>query len=66
MARWHVWHWGDDPRGADPTAPGFDIPMHGLGLFACRRAAWPGFHPKFRGFGGEEGYIHEKFRQCGG
>ena len=58
--------WGDDPRGADPTAPGFDIPMHGLGLFACRRAAWPGFHPKFRGFGGEEGYIHEKFRQCGG
>jgi hypothetical protein len=40
--------------------------MHGLGLFACRRAAWPGFHPNFRGFGGEEGYIHEKVRQHGG
>ncbi len=31
-----------------------------------RRAAWPGFNPQFRGFGGEEGYIHEKFRQHGG
>jgi hypothetical protein len=36
------------------------------GLFACRRAAWPGFNRNFRGFGGEEGYIHEKFRQRGG
>jgi Glycosyl transferase family 2 len=58
--------WGDDPRGTDPAAPGFDIPMQGMGLFACRRTAWPCFHPKFRGFGGEEGYIHEKFRQRGG
>ena len=40
--------------------------MQGLGLFACRRAAWPGFNPDFRGFGGEEGYIHEKFRRAGG
>jgi hypothetical protein len=58
--------WSEDSRGADPTAPGFDIPMHGLGLFACRRVAWPGFNRNFRGFGGEEGYIHEKFRQRGG
>jgi len=58
--------WADDPRGADPAAPSFDIPMHGLGLFACRRAAWAGFNPKFRGFGGEEGYIHEKMRRRGG
>jgi Glycosyl transferase family 2 len=58
--------WENDPRGADPEAPSFDIPMHGLGLFACRRTAWPGFHPNFRGFGGEEGYIHEKIRQRGG
>ena len=43
----------------------FDIPMQGLGSFACRRAAWPGFNPRFSGFGGEEGYIHEKFRQAG-
>ena len=39
--------------------------MQGLGLFSCRKAAWPGFHPGFRGFGGEEGYIHEKFRKLG-
>lgn len=58
--------WGEDLRGSDPTATAFEIPMHGLGLFACRRTAWPGFHPKFRGFGGEEGYIHEKIRQQGG
>jgi hypothetical protein len=58
--------WETDPRGADPTASSFDIPMHGLGLFACRRTAWPGFHPAFRGFGGEEGYIHEKIRRRGG
>ena len=58
--------WACDERGKDPEAPPFEIPMQGLGLFACRRAAWPGFNPKFRGFGGEEGYIHEKFRQRGG
>ncbi len=46
--------------------PPFEIPMMGLGLFAMRRAAWPGFHSLFRGFGGEEGYIHEKVRQLGG
>ena len=39
--------------------------MQGMGLFSCRRAAWPGFNPRFRGFGGEEGYLHEKFRQSG-
>jgi hypothetical protein len=58
--------WETDPRGADPTASSFEIPMHGLGLFACRRTVWPGFHPSFRGFGGEEGYIHEKIRRRGG
>jgi hypothetical protein len=58
--------WESDPRGADPAAPSFEIPMHGLGLFACRRTAWPGFNPDFRGFGGEEGYIHEKIRGRGG
>jgi hypothetical protein len=61
---WGVW--GNDPRGADPAAAPFEIPMQGLGVFACRRAAWPGFNPRLRGFGGEEGYIHEKFRQRGG
>jgi hypothetical protein len=59
-------YWETDERGRDPDAPPFDIPMQGLGVFSCRRAAWPGFNPRFRGFGGEEGYIHEKFRRNGG
>ena len=58
--------WGHDKRGKDPAAEQFEIPMHGLGLFACRVDAWPGFSPLFRGFGGEEGYIHEKIRAQGG
>ena len=58
--------WDLDERGRDPDAPPFDIPMQGMGLFACRRSVWPGFNTRFRGFGGEEGYIHEKFRQNGG
>jgi hypothetical protein len=67
-----VWHggmygvWGKDSRGLDPDAPAFEIPMQGLGVFACRRAAWPGFNPRLRGFGGEEGYLHEKVRRAGG
>lgn len=60
---WGVW--GTDPRGVDPEGEPFDIPMQGLGAFSCRKSAWPGFNPLFRGFGGEEGYIHEKFRQAG-
>ena len=58
--------WGADERGLDADGPPFEIPMQGLGVFACRREAWPGFNPRFRGFGAEEGYIHEKFRQAGG
>jgi glycosyltransferase involved in cell wall biosynthesis len=57
--------WGSDPRGLDPAGPAFEIPMHGCGLMSCRKDAWLGFHPQFRGFGGEEGYIHEKYRQAG-
>ena len=60
---WGVW---DDviPVGLIPKEP-FEIEMHGLGLFGCRKDAWLGFNPGFRGFGGEEGYIHEKYRAAG-
>jgi hypothetical protein len=58
--------WDTDARALDSTAEPFDIPMQGLGLFAMRRDAWPGLHPRFRGFGGEEGYLHEKVRRGGG
>jgi hypothetical protein len=57
--------WGVDERGKDADAPPFEIGMQGLGVFGCRREAWLGFNPRLSGFGGEEGYIHEKFRRAG-
>jgi len=58
--------WARSPRAVPITGPAFDIPMHGMGMFACRKDHWPGFNPLCRGFGVEEGYIHEKFRRQGG
>lgn len=58
--------WGMDDRGKEVESPPFEIPMQGLGVFGCRRQAWPGFNPRLSGFGGEEGYIHEKIRRAGG
>ncbi len=60
---WGVW--GNDERGEDPNGVPFEIPAQGLGLFSCRKDSWLGFNTKFRGFGGEEGYIHEKYRKNG-
>ena len=60
---WGVW--GNDQRGEDPNGPPFEIPAQGLGLFSCRKDSWLGFNKEFRGFGGEEGYIHEKYRKTG-
>lgn len=57
--------WSCDERGVDPDGEAFDIPMQGLGLAACRKSAWQGYNPRFMGFGGEEGYIHQKFRNAG-
>jgi len=44
----------------------FETRMMGLGIFSCKKSNWPGFNENFRGFGGEEGYIHEKIRRNGG
>ena len=57
--------WAVDPRGEDRMGDPFEIEMNGLGLFACRKDAWVGINPRFRGFGGEEGYVQEKFRRRG-
>jgi len=57
--------WGSDQRANDPNALPFEIPAQGLGCFSCRKDSWLGFNSKFRGFGGEEGYIHEKYRKSG-
>jgi hypothetical protein len=57
--------WGTDKENLEKVLP-FEIPMMGLGLFSCKTSEWQGFNEKFKGFGGEEGYIHEKFRMNGG
>lgn len=56
--------WADLPHDDEPGEE-YTLFAHGLGLFGCRREAWTGFHPEFREFGGEECYIHEKFRSLG-
>ena len=58
-----IWGTNNDAY-TDPTP--FEIPMQGLGCFSCVTKNWQGFNKNFKGFGGEEGYIHEKFRQAGG
>lgn len=57
--------WGTDNRAIDKNAEPFEIPMQGLGVFSCKKDSWLGFNNLFKGFGGEEGYIHEKFRKHG-
>jgi glycosyltransferase involved in cell wall biosynthesis len=57
--------WATDYESLDKGEP-FEIPMQGLGVFACETKNWVGFNKFFKGFGGEEGYIHEKFRRFGG
>lgn len=47
-----------------PKKP-FPIWATGAGFFMTRRDTWLGFNPEFRGFGGETGYIQEKYRQAG-
>jgi hypothetical protein len=61
----HLLSVGCKPLGWNQDDLPFEIPGQGLGLFSCRRDAWLGFNERFRGFGGEEMYIHEKFRQAG-
>jgi len=43
----------------------FEVFAQGLGLFFTRKNAWLKFNEHARGFGGEECYIHEKYRQAG-
>lgn len=55
--------WAYDPRYK--TENYFEIPAQGMGVFACRKDSWLGFHKNHCGFGGEEYYTQEKFRQNG-
>lgn len=56
--------WADTQSLPADSAP-LEIPMHGLGLVACRKSAWVRSPAGLRGFGGCEGMIHERWRQMG-
>ena len=57
--------WGNNAEGYATQKP-FEIYMQGMGLCSFEKKNWPGISPHFKGFGGEEGYIAEKFRRNGG
>ena len=66
--KWSGYMWGawaTDNRGKKSSSKPFTIPGNGMGLFSCRKDAWLGFNKSMRGFGGEEGYIHEKYKLKG-
>ena len=56
---------GYSQLGLDPKDPPFEVFAQGLGLFMTRKNAWLGFNEDQSGFGGEECYIHEKYRRQG-
>lgn len=59
---WGAWNYvKPDSIDAEP----YEIWATGAGFFATRRLSWLGFNPAFRGFGGESGYIQEKYRKAG-
>lgn len=65
---WSSYMWGTwqtDERGGSVSNAPFEIPSQGMGLFSCRKDSWLGFNKEFRGFGGEEGYIHHKYKKIG-
>ena len=51
--------------GGSPATKPFEIFAQGLGLFLTRKNSWLKFNEHTRGFGGEECYIHEKYRKEG-
>ncbi len=57
--------WATNKTEYDKGLP-FEIPMQGMGLLAFEKSNWVGINKHFKGFGGEEGYIAEKFKRNGG
>jgi hypothetical protein len=73
---WTHWieRWGSDgmfgkaasiPAAALQRGEPLPIGMAGLGLFLARRESWLRFSDHQKHFGGEEGYIHQKYRVAG-
>lgn len=59
--------WATDPRGRTADQKPFEIPASGGWAILARRQAFlqVGFHPLMRGFGGEEGFVAERWRRAG-
>lgn len=57
--------WATNKEAYEKNEP-FEIPMQGMGLLSFEKKNWPRINNNFIGFGGEEGYIAEKFKQNGG
>lgn len=62
--RSHMWGIWADPVKSLPDNP-IEIWGMGMGCFYTSRKSWLKYNEKFRGFGGEEGYIHEKYKLAG-
>ena len=56
---------GFELAGWDSDSEPFEIPAQGLGLFISAKDTWLGFNEHHKHFGGEECYIHEKYRRAG-
>jgi glycosyltransferase involved in cell wall biosynthesis len=59
---WGIWETREDILNSEEPVEAW---ANGCGLFLARKDSWLGFNPNFNGFGGEEGYIHEKYRKNG-
>lgn len=57
--------WSSDLRGRLTEGEAFAIPMQESGVFSCKRRAWPGMPPLWRGYGGEAGFLQDRFRRDG-
>lgn len=68
LPQWRSKMWGIWAPKVDlndlPKEP-WEIWAQGAGFFACKRTSWLGFNKNFKGFGGETGYIQEKYRKAG-
>lgn len=56
--------WATDPEILKQDKP-VSIWGNGCGLFLVKTKEWLGFNKNFKGFGAEEGYIHDKYRKFG-
>ena len=56
---------GYNRSGFEEKEKPFEIFAQGLGVFLTRKNSWLKFNSHASGFGGEECYIHEKYRMAG-